>query len=231
MSAKTRGQGYEPSWTEVTIGALLSVMIGAVFGVIFLVIKPVVSVKEMPKEEEVDRSAVYFIEGGRDGGKSRDANAKRKAFVGGTPVILNEHELNSYVAAAPAPAKPAAPGAKPAAAAPAAAGAGYTTGVVNFRIHESQFQIGVPVKIDLFGLELSVMVQTRGTFAQKDGGFVFEPATMLVGSCPVDRLPAARAFVMEKFVATQKVPEDISKAWAKLTDVSVVGSALKLTMP
>jgi len=36
---------------------------------------------------------------------------------------------------------------------------------------------------------------------------------------------------MEKFVATQKVPEDISKAWAKLTGVSVVGSALKLTMP
>jgi len=64
--------------------------------------------------------------------------------------------------------------------------------VVNFRIHESQFQIGVPVKVDLFGLELSVMVQTRGTFVQKDAGFVFEPATMLVGSCPVDRLPAAR---------------------------------------
>jgi len=118
MCAKTRGQGYEPSWTEVTIGALLSVIIGAVFGVVFLVIKPVVSVKEMPKEEELDRSAVDFIEGGRDGGKSKDASAKRKAFVGGNLVILNEHELNSYVASATAPAKPAAPGAKPAAAAP-----------------------------------------------------------------------------------------------------------------
>lgn len=230
MSAKTRGQGYEPSWTEVTIGALLSVIIGALFGVVYLVVKPVVTVKEMPKEEEVDRTAVYFIEGGRDGGKSRDAAAKRKAFVGGTPVILNEHELNSYVTPAAAPAKPAAPGAKPAAA-PAAPGAGYTSGVVNFRIHDSQLQIGVPVKIDLFGLELSVVVQTRGTFVKKEGGFAFDPATMLVGSCPVDRLPAARSFVMEKFIATQKVPEDISKAWAKLTDVAVVGSALKLTMP
>ena len=230
MCAKNRGQGYEPSWTEVTIGALLSVIIGALFGVVYLVVKPVVSVKEMPKEEEVDRTAVYFIEGGRDGGKSRDAAAKRKAFVGGTPVILNEHELNSYLTPAAAPAKPAAPGAKPAAA-PAAPGAGYTSGVVNFRIHDSQLQIGVPVKIDLFGLELSVVVQTRGTFVQKEGGFAFEPATMLVGSCPVDRLAAARSFVMEKFIATQKVPEDISKAWAKVTDVAVVGSALKLTMP
>ena len=230
MSAKTRGRGYEPSWTEVTIGALLSVIIGALFGVVYLVVKPVVTVKEMPKEEEVDRTAVYFIEGGRDGGKSRDAAAKRKAFVGGTPVILNEHELNSYVTPAAAPGKPAAPGAKPAAA-PAAPGAGYTSGVVNFRIHDSQLQIGVPVKIDLFGLELSVVVQTRGTFVQKEGGFAFDPATMLVGSCPVDRLPAARSFVMEKFIATQQVPEDISKAWAKLTDVAVVGSALKLTMP
>ena len=231
MSAKTRGQGYEPSWTEVTIGALLRVIIGALLGVVFLVVKPVVTVKEMPKEEELDRTAVYYVEGGRDGAKSRDAAAKRKAFVGGTPVVLNEHELNSYVTPAPAPAKPAAPGAKPAAAAPAATGPGLTPGAVNFRLHEGQLQIGVPVKVDLFGLELNVIVQTRGTFVQKDGVFAFEPATMMVGSCPVDLLPPARAYVMEKVVAAQKIPEDISKAWAKLAEVAVVGSALKLTMP
>ena len=231
MSAKTRGQGYEPSWTEVTIGALLSVIIGALLGVVYLVVKPVVTVKEMPKDEEVDRSATYFIEGGRDGAKSRDATAKRKAFIGGTPVVLNEHELNSYVTPAAAPAKPAAPGAKPAATAPAAPAAGFTPGVVNFRLHDSQLQIGVPVKVDLFGLELNVVVQTRGTFVQKGDVFTFEPATMLVGSCPVDRLPAARSYLMDKVFGSQKVPEDISKAWAKLTEVAVIGSALKLTMP
>ena len=241
MSAKTRGQGYEPSWTEVTIGALLSVIIGALLGVVYLVVKPVVSVKEMPKEEELDRSAVYYVEGGRDTAKAKDAAAKRKAFIGGTPVVLNEHELKSLAAPAaapgkpPAPApKPAAPGAKPAAPAPAAValtGAGYTAGVINFRLHDSQLQIGVPVKVDLFGLELNVVVQTRGTFVQKGEVFAFEPATMLVGSCPVDRLPAARAYIMEKFIHTQKVPEDISKAWTKLTEVAVIGSALKLTMP
>jgi hypothetical protein len=78
---------------------------------------------------------------------------------------------------------------------------------------------------------LNVVVQTLGTFVRKGDVFAFEPATMLVGSCPVDRLPAARTYVMEKFIHTQKVPEDISKAWTKLTEVAVIGSALKLTMP
>ena len=32
---------YEPSWTEVTIGAALSVVIGAALGITFLVFKPV----------------------------------------------------------------------------------------------------------------------------------------------------------------------------------------------
>lgn len=255
MSAKSRRGDYEPSWTEVTIGALLSVIIGAVLGVVFLVFKPVITVKEMPKEDEVDRSSVYFIEGGRDAAKSKLASAKRKTFAAGGSVVVDENELNSLTALTPAtPAKPVvpAPGAKPGAKAPTAAktppaapvpeakpgaaaaaptGVGYVAGAPSFRISDSALQLGVPVKVNAFGLELTVIVQGRGTFVKAGEGFVYEPATLMVGSCPVDRLPMAHDFVVKKIFQTQPVPEDIAKVWGKLSDVTVVGTVLKLAMP
>lgn len=251
MSAKSKRGGYEPSWTEVTIGALLSVIIGAVLGVVFLVFKPVITVKEVPKEEELDRSSVYFIEGARDTAKAKLATAKRKTFAGGGSVVVDENELNSFGPAPGAPIKPVvpAPGAKaapaaktpPPAATPAATpGApaaaptglfGYAPGAPNFRINDSALQLGVPVKVNLYGLELTVVVQGRGTFVKTGETFVYEPTTLLVGSCPVDRLPMARAWVMKKVFETQPVPEDIAKVWGNLSEVAVVGTALKLTMP
>ncbi len=251
MSAKSKRGGYEPSWTEVTIGALLSVIIGATLGVVFLVFKPVITVKEIPKEDELDRSSVYYIEGSRDAAKSKLATAKRKTFAGGGSVVVDENELNSFGSAPGAPIKPVAPApgtkaspaaktpspaATPAAApgAPAAAPAdlfGYAPGAPNFRIHDSALQLGVPVKVTLYGLELTVVVQGRGTFVKTGEKFAYEPAALQVGSCPVDRLPMARAFVMKKIFETQPVPEDIVKVWGNLSDVAVVGTALKLTMP
>jgi hypothetical protein len=256
VSAKSSRGGYEPSWTEVTIGALLSVLIGAVLAVVFLVLKPVIIVKDEPKDDERDRSSVYFIEGSRDPAKAKLASAKRKSFVAGDSVVVDENELNSFIApAAGAPVKPAdplpaakpAPGAKaappakapppaapetkPGAPAPIPSGLRYVAGVPNFRINDSALQLAVPTKIYVFGLELNVIVQGRGTFVKSGENFVYDPTTLLVGSCPVDRLPMARNFVVKKIFEAQPVPEDIIKAWSTLSDVAVVGTALKLTMP
>ena len=60
---------------------------------------------------------------------------------------------------------------------------------------------------------------------------MFEPETLLVGSCPVQRLPYASTFVTKKFFAAQNFPEDLAAAWPKLAGVAVEGNTLKLTMP
>lgn len=273
MSAKSKRGEYEPSWTEVTIGALLSVIIGAALGVVFLIFKPVMTFKDgksttvttttktlkpgekMPKPgetivtetvRELAAGEVLYFEGSRDSAKAKLAAAKRKTFTAGGSVSVDENELNSLVGAPPpAPAKPApgtnkataakdqppTPPAKAGAAAAASGGFGFTPEAPNFRIHEGEFQIGLPLRVEAFGLDVKVIMQARGQFVKRGERFVFEPTTMLLGSCPLDPLPVARSLVVKKFINALPVPEDILKVWDNLSDVAVVGSALKLTMP
>jgi hypothetical protein len=271
MSAKSKRGEFEPSWTEVTIGALLSVILGAALGMVFLIFKPVMTIKDgksttvttttktpkpgekMPKPgettvtetvRELGAGEILYFEGSRDSAKAKLAAAKRKTFVAGGSVSVDENELNSLVGApAPAPAKPApgankapaakdqAPPAKAGAAAPDSGGFGFTPEAPNFRIHEGEFQIGLPLRVEAFGLDVKVIMQARGQFVKRGERFVFEPTTLLLGSCPLDPLPVARSLVVRKFINALPVPEDILKVWDNLSDVAVVGSALKLTMP
>ncbi len=276
MCAKLKRGEYEPSWTEVTIGALLSVIIGAALGITFLVFKPVTIFKDgksttvttkavtpkpgekMPKPGETTVTEtewkpgpgdVLYFEGSKDSSKAKLAAAKRKTFTAGGSVSVDENELNSLVGTpvpAPAPAKPApgakntpaaktppppAPAAKAGAAAPASEGFGVTPEAPNFRIQEGEFQIGLPMKFEAFGYDTTVIVQARGQFVKRGEQFVFEPSTLFVGSCPLDPLPILRSMVVRKVLNAVPVPEDIQKVWGGLSDVAVVGSALKLTMP
>ena len=243
---------HEPGWGEVILGAALSVALGALLGALALVLKPVAQVKELPKEPA--KGVTYFLEGSRDSAKARQAAAKRKAFVAGQSVTVTEDEINSFVAPLPPPtpaagAKPAAkPGEKPkagdkapaaaAAKAPAPGGAAapagdemLAVGAPNMRIREGVVQIAVPVTVSVLGFDQRVFAIGTGSFVKKDGVFAFEPATLLLGTCPVQRIPFAAGLVAGKFLNAKSVPEDIAGAWAKLADVAVDGNALKLTMP
>jgi hypothetical protein len=278
MCAKFKRREYEPSWTEVTIGAVLSVVIGSALGITFLVFKPVTIFKDgkptavttkagapRPAEErsksgsstaiEADWKTgpgdVLYFEGSMDASKAKLAGAKRKTFIAGGSVLVDENELNALVGTpvpAPAPSKsapdagntPAAiapPASAPAAeaeadaAAPAYGGFVVTPEAPNFRIQEGEFQIGVPIKFGAFGHDTTVVVQARGQFVKRGEQFVFEPSTLLVGSCPLDPLPILRSWVVRKVLHAVQVPEDIKKVWGDLSDVAVVGSALMLTMP
>ncbi len=267
MSAKRRSRDYEPSWTEVTIGALLSITLGAVLGATSLVFKPLLSMEVLTQRAaaeaakavaagekaakprpvnlasaELAAGDVLYIEGTRDSAKSRLAVAKRKTFVGGDSVSLDENELNTLVGAAPwtppkegAAAKPAptakAPEAKPGEAAPTTDATGLTQGPPNFRIHDGELQIGVPVRVEVFGFATNVIVQARGQFVKRREVFEFEPTTHLVGSCPVSRVPILSSLVTRQIMKNVTVPEDLAEAWAKLSEVALVGSTLKLTMP
>src|SRR5688500_75518 len=54
---------YGPSTTEVALGAILGLAAGLLAACVYLVFRPVLQVKEMPKEDDVVRGAIYFIPG------------------------------------------------------------------------------------------------------------------------------------------------------------------------
>jgi len=234
MSAKKSAAEHSPSWFEVIFGAVLSVALGAVLGAALLILRPAVTVKELPKEADRVAGTVYYVEGSHDGGKAKQAVAKRKLFAQGRSVDVIEDEINSFAGSPPAPAANPKPGEKAAPASAAAASAGdlLTPGAPNFRIREGVVQIGVPVKLNLFGLiEQKILVVARGAFAKKGDTFAFDPDTLYVGSCPVQRFPFAAGLVAKKVLATIPVPDDIAAAWPKLAGVTAEGNTLKLGMP
>lgn len=214
---------HGPSWTEVILGALLSMALGIVLAAASLILKPVVKAKELPKEPAAD--TVYYLEGATDSSKARQAVAKQALFASGKSISVTEEELNALVGPAPA-----APGKDPAKPAAAPSGA-LSYGTPNFRVRQGEMQIAVPLRIAVAGLDTNVVVQARGTFIRSGEVFVFSPNTVYVGSCPVDRLPVARGYFIKKILAAKELPEGAVVAWEKLSDVAVDGSTLRLTMP
>lgn len=233
---------HGPSWTEVILGAVLSLVLGVVLGAALLVLKPVKQVRELPKEADRDSSLIYYVEGSRDGSKAKQALAKRQAFVAGKSVQVTEDEINSLVGGPAAPATPPAAKApapkagekkvaeKAAEKAAAAANDMLATGTPNVRIRDNVLQVGVPVTIGLFGLEQKVIVFGRGKLVKGGDSFVYEPEELYLGSCPVQRLPFVSGYVRNKFLAATPIPEDIATAWKKVTDATVEGNTLKLTL-
>lgn len=237
MAKKMDRTAHEPGWAEVILGAALSVVLGAVLGALALVFKPVEIVKELPKDPQ--SGVVYVLRGSRDNAKAKNAATKRTAFVKGQSgtIVVTEDELNSLVPApAPAPAAgaPKAPapapkaGEKPAAPAAKPADASALTGP-NFRIADSKVQVLLPVNVEVVGA--SVPVTAQGGFVKSGDHFVFSPDTLYVGSLPAQRIPFAAGLLQKNFLKGAPIPDDIAAAWAKVSDVAVEGSTLKLTMP
>ena len=241
MSTKIDRATHGPSLVEIVLGVVLSLVLGIALGAVLLILRPVVVAKEMPKDP--DPRAVYYVEGSRDTAKAKQGLAKRKAFVEGQSVTVTEDEINALAAPTPAGAPPAAKPAdakakdpkakepeKPAAHAPGSDGL-LAMGSPNFRLHDGAMQVGVPVTINALGLGQKVIAQARGTFVKSGDVFVFDPTTLYLGSCPVQRLPFVAGYVRNKFVASQPIPEDIKTSWMKLANVAIEGDSLKLTMP
>ncbi len=189
---------YGPSWAEVIIGAALSLVLGVILAAAVLVLRPVQTVRELPKEPV--RDAVYYIEGSKDSTKGRQWAAKHKLLNDGTSVALTEDELNAafYVSAPPgktppppekakAGAKAKAPAPAPAPEPPAPAEVAANEGLIvpgapNFRIHDNLLQVGIPCTLNVYGFKLSVIVMATGGFGKGGDGVVFVPETFYLGS-------------------------------------------------
>lgn len=224
MSNKIDRALYGPSLTEVFIGALLSLVLGAVLSAVYLVTKPVSTVREFPKEPVAD--VVYYLPGSNATNRGRTWQVKRQQLVRGQSVEVSEDELNAAAIALSAP-EPKKAGDKAEPVAEAKPGT-FTAGTPNFRLYDGQMQIAVPVTVSAYGLGIDLIVQARGAFTKSVDKYVFTPSTLLVGSCAVEKLPWVSGAVMNKIVAAQAVPEDIAAAWADLVAVSIEGAKLKL---
>jgi len=226
MSKKIDRATHGPSWAEIILGVFLSTGLGIVIGAVALMLKPVVTAKELPKEP--DAKAVYYIEGSRDTAKAKQAAAKRTTFAQGQSVSVTEDELNALVGA-PAAATPAA---KPGEAPPPAPAAGALAfGTPNFRIQDGALQVAAPVTVNVAGLGQKLIVQARGGFVKSGDRFIYSPDKLYVGSCPVERLPFLAGYVRSQFISAQPIPEDLAAAWPKLANVAIEGKTLTLTMP
>lgn len=240
---------YGPSLFEVTLGAALSIALGAVVAFVFLVLKPVIVVKDTPKEEERVQGAVYFVEGNRDPLRSKQLPKKRQLLNEGTPgeIAFTEEELNAWFSSAmpekpekvqkPVPAKPA-PAPKGAKAAPAPAPAPdipeelLTFEALNVRIRDGVFQVGIPTSINLKMLTMAfpVVVQTRGTFEKQADMWMFKPSEMYLGSMPLHRIPGFTDALVKRVMRSSLVPDEAITVWKRVSNVAVDGKQLKLTI-
>lgn len=218
MNKKLQRELNGPSWTEVIFGAVLSLALGVVLAAAYLVLKPVETVRELPKEPA--SGVVYFIEGSRSASNAREVGAKQRTLVDGGSAVLNEDELNVLTAPPPKP--------KADAAAPAESKL-VTPGVLNFRIRESVMQIALPLNVSVQGLEFTVILQARGGFVKKGDTFRFVPDEFYFGSCPLQRLPFIERILIQRIMAGVAIPAELTTAWKNLSGVAVQGNTLRLT--
>jgi hypothetical protein len=227
MADKIEKALYGPSMTEVVCGALLGLLAGVVAASVYLVFKPVLTVRELPKEQP--RGVVYFLPGLEGRARSSGWQAKQKQFLDGKSVQVVEDEINAWVgtvtpavAAAPKPAKKEGGTAAP------ASNAIFTPSKPNFKIVNDKLQIGMTCTLNWYGLATDVVLQSIGTFAKEGDHFVYTPETVYLGSCPLHMLPGASGLLVSHVTNTEKISDEFRLAWNKLNDVGVGGGALKL---
>jgi hypothetical protein len=226
MISKVKKAQKGPSWIEVGLGAALSVILGVVLGAAYLVTKPVQTVKDIPKD--APSGAVYYIEGVRDFNKAAVVEEKRKSLTDGESISVQEGELNAFIGSVAKPAPTAKQGDK---SPPPADQKLLTPGTLNVRIRSGTVQFANPVAYNVYGFTGTVIVQATGTFSRHGGQFEFDPESIYVGGCPIQHFLFVRAYVLKKLLFTLPVPDDLAAAWAKASDVSVVGNTLQVKMP
>lgn len=225
---------YGPSTVEVALGAVLGLLLGVAVAGVYLVFKPVQSVKEPPKEPV--KGVVYYLPGKTDATKARSWQDKAATFVKGGEVIANEDELNAWATSLAAAAKAEAkPGEKPKAeekkpeGTPAGGNEFLSASGLNFRLDGDRLHVAQKVLLNYYGFSKEVIMQASGNFQRGGESFVFKPDEIYLGSCPVHALPGVGGSLMKALVAKARTPDDFRAAWSKITAMSVEGGLLKVT--
>ena len=224
MKSKYQRQKDGPGWIEVLCGAALSLLVGIVLAVIFMVFKPVTTVKELPKEPAP--KMVYYLEGTHDSSKTRELSTKRKLLLPGNTIVFNEDELNTIATPPPPPSAPK----KMELPQPVASTDTISAGAPNFRVRQDVMQVGLPVELSAFDMSCKVILQARGGFVKEGDTVVFQPNELYVGSCRLDRLPAVRDYVIKYVVEKSKKSDELATLWKNIAEAKVEGSNVRVTM-
>ncbi|HEY9154785.1 MAG TPA: hypothetical protein VIM69_06630, partial [Opitutaceae bacterium] len=239
MSRKIDRAIYGPSLFEVSLGAILSILLGVVLAFLFLVFKPVAVVKELPKEEDRVESTVYYVEGKDESSRDRQWMHKRQMLLDGTPgeMTLSEDEINACITSgapkkpAKKPLPPARPGQPPPKAEPdPVPDELFTHDVPNVRIHEGVFQVGMPGQLNLITFSLPLIIQSQGGFAKGESMWEYVPNTVYLGSMPLHRIPGLTRWLIHKIAETTPIPDQAWTAWKRVEDVSIGGRLMHLTV-
>lgn len=207
---------YGPSLFEVTIGALISLVLGGVLAASYLVAQPVQTVRSLPREPDPDR--VYYVMGSARSSEGGQWLRKKQMIgeEGALAISLTSDELNTWHSSSET---------KP----DSAAGAGVISAKsINFRIHDGALQVGLPCEISLPGFSRSFVVQARGGFATDGDRFTFQPQEIMIGQLAAHKLPIVGGFVMNRIFAAQEIPSEMEDDWDSLDDVSIQGDKLVL---
>lgn len=213
---------HDPGLFEVTLGVLLSLSLGALLACVFLVSRPVETVREMPKEPAA--GVIYHVSGSSSAASGRLWQGKRQQFVDkrAGEIIFIEDELNNWASAA----MKEAPGEGEESSLPV-----IKVSTPNFRIEDGLLQIAFDGNLKVYGTENKAIVRIRGDVRSAGDGFRFVPSEVWVGGLEASKIPGLGNFVANRLLSSLVLPEELTAAWNSLTDAKIEGRQLVLRMP
>lgn len=207
-----------PGYTGPIVAALLSLTLGVFVAALLLAAQPVNRVKELPKPDAQVRGAVYWVEGNRDPARLRSAQDKAQLLLRGQLVTFSEEELNALLEAALA-VKAKTP-----------SDALVSPGTPNVRIRDGVVQLASELTFSLWGEKRKVVLQTRGTFHEYGGQWVFEPTQIFMGALPVDRVPFLGGWVRTHYLDPRALHPDLATAWSRLGRIVAEGNVIRVAL-
>jgi hypothetical protein len=207
---------YGPSLFEVTLGALLSILLGGILATGYLIAQPVDTVRSLPREPDPDK--VYYVKGSASTSLGGQWMRKKQMLTeeGALQLEINEDELNSWFTSSQPKAD-----------------AEETPGIIsaddaNFRIHEDALQVGLSCDISVPGFAKSVILQAKGGFSNDGDRFNFEPTEVMFGQLAAHKLPLIGNLIVNRICSAQEIPHDMEDAWDSLEEVQVQGDKILL---
>lgn len=207
---------YGPSLFEVTLGATLSLLLGAGLAAGYLAAQPVEKVRAMPREPDPEK--VYYVTGSARSSLGKQWLRKKQILTetGEVRIELNEDELNTWLGSTKTNTDKEE------------SGGIITAQKINFRLRDNALQVGLPCDISVVGFAHSLVIQTRGGFESDGDRFHYRPNEIMVGQLTAHRFPLIGGFVVGRLFAGHDIPEDLEDTWDSLSEVSVEGDKLVL---
>lgn len=211
-----------PGVISVFIGAVLSIVLGALLAGVHLAALPVEVMKTAPKEAPADGTR-YCVLGAPGATAGRGWQTKHEAVSENADgeFAFTEAELNAWSAGTFEPAK--LDDDKKGGTMMILAGA------PNFRIDGPELQIALVNTVNFFGSESPLVLQGRGGFEKGESGWRFVAREAHLGALPLHKVPVLLSVLADRFGAAQPPPV-VEKVLREAREIAVRDDALVIAM-